>query len=444
MNFKCPFCPRTFSQRSAYSQHTQICLRKVEVEEESNSETHSIDLTQDIKESDDNELMEYEPFQEAAQETSFSSMESTYSNLLSEISIMSYEENIELKESEVLEESEESEESEIFEEAKEPEPEALTEFPNDAYKDLMVLVTKHKLNNKAGNAIIQFFNKHSALSKSPLPKNIEKGRTFMNKMKFPNLSFNKICITYHNGKEYFLHYQSLIQCIKNILAVPDITQYFALSFENYEREGESIYKEQNTGMWWKATEDSLPIGAKLLSLILYSDATTTDTLGKSQLHPIYLSIGNIPTWRRNKQDAKQLLGYLPILEAASDIEKKSSMFKNLVRETFHKSLQHLLDPIVSLKTGVDLLVDNASIWFYPRISVIIADWPEAATFCLTYKSSNSKLPCHFCLVTRDNLANINLLSSDTEPRSHQNMCNHFEENTEKSVSIESVHNFFWN
>src|SRR2546429_4614010 len=95
-------------------------------------------------------------------------MESTYSNLLSEISIMSYEENIE------LEESEESEESEIFEESKESEPEASTEFPNDAYKDLMVLITKHKLNNKAGNAIIQFFNKHSSLSKSPLPKNIEK------------------------------------------------------------------------------------------------------------------------------------------------------------------------------------------------------------------------------------------------------------------------------
>ncbi len=383
MSFKCPFCPRTFSQRTAYSQHVQVCLRKVEVdEEESNSETHSIDITQDINESDDNELMEYKPFQEAAQDTSFSSMESTYSNLLSEISIMSYEENIE----------------------------ALTEFPNDAYKDLMVLVTKHKLNNKAGNAIIQFFNKHSALSKSPLPKNIEKGRTFMNKMKFPNLSFNKICITYHNDKEYFLHYQSLIQCIKNILAVPDITQNFALSFENYEREGESVYKEQNNGMWWKNTEGSLPTGAKLLSLILYSDATTTDTLGKSQLHPIYLSIGNIPTWRRNKPDAKQLLGYLPILEAVSSIEKKSSTYKNLVRKTFHKSLRHLLEPIILLEDGVDLSVNNEIIWFYPRVSTIISDWPEAASFCLVYKSPNSTFPCHFCLVKKDDLANINLLS----------------------------------
>ena len=32
-------------------------------------------------------------------------------------------------------------------------------------------------------------------------------------------------------------------------------------------------------------QESLPIGASLLSIILYSDATTTDTLGKSQLHP---------------------------------------------------------------------------------------------------------------------------------------------------------------
>src|SRR5947207_617289 len=98
------FLSLNFSQHLAYSQYTQICLKKVKVdEEESNSEIHSIDLIQDINESNDNELMEYEPFQEAAQDISFSSMKSTYSNLLSEISIISYEENIELEESEVLE-----------------------------------------------------------------------------------------------------------------------------------------------------------------------------------------------------------------------------------------------------------------------------------------------------------------------------------------------------
>lgn len=136
------------------------------------------------------------------------------------------------------------------------------------------------------------------------------------------------------------------------------------------------------------------------------------------------------------------MGYLPILEAANNSEKKSPTFKILVRETFHKSLQHLLE-LINIKDGIELLVKNEKIWFYPRISIIIADWPEAATFCLTYKSSNSKFPCHFCMVARDNLANINLLPSDVKLRTHEEMFKHFNENTEKTICIESVPNFFW-
>jgi hypothetical protein len=172
----------------------------------------------------------------------------------------------------------------------------------------------------------------------------------------------------------------------------------------------------------------------LLSIILYSDATTTDTLGKSQLHPIYVSLGNIPIWRCNKLDAKQLLGYLPILEAAN---------KDLVREVFHKSLRHLLEPIILLENGVDLSVNNENIWFYPRVSTIIADWPEAASFSLVYKSSNSNCPCHFCLVKKDDLANTDLSSDDITLRTHSEMRKHLKDNTQKSVCIESVPNFFW-
>ncbi|KAF0337548.1 hypothetical protein F8M41_016502 [Gigaspora margarita] len=55
------------------------------------------------------------------------------------------------------------------------------EFPNKAYTDLIVLVTKYKLSNAARNAIISFFNKHSNYSKSLLPKNIKQEKLFMNK-----------------------------------------------------------------------------------------------------------------------------------------------------------------------------------------------------------------------------------------------------------------------
>jgi Plavaka transposase len=153
-------------------------------------------------------------------------------------------------------------------------------------------------------------------------------------------------------------------------------------------------------------------------------------------------LGNISTWRRNKPDAKQLLGYLPIIKSSNITEKRSQNFKNIVRETFHKSLEKILEPLMTLKNGLDLTIENKTYWFFPKISAIIADWPKASTFCLTYKSSNSNNPCHFCLVTRDNLANINLSEEDIIPRTHKNMKEHLQSNSEKLVSIESVSNIF--
>ncbi|RHZ49608.1 hypothetical protein Glove_519g2 [Diversispora epigaea] len=169
------------------------------------------------------------------------------------------------------------------------------------------------------------------------------------------------------------------------------------------------------------------------------DATTTDTLGKSSLHPIYVSLGNIPTWRRNKEDAKQLLGYLPILSAKNEKEKKSSEFKELARETFHNSIKFLLDPLFQ-GDGVDFNIYDKDIWFFPRISTIICDWPEACTFSLTYKSANSNYPCHFCLVQREDLIDIR---KEVILRNHVNMKEYFDSNTSNLAGLEQVNNYFW-
>jgi len=181
----------------------------------------------------------------------------------------------------------------------------------------------------------------------------------------------------------------------------------------------------------------------ILSIILYSDATTTDTLGKSSLHSIYVSLGNIPTWRRNKEDAKQFLGYLPIISAKDDTEKRSSEFKKLVRETFHNSIKFLLDPLLKYSDdGIDFKINEKSIWFFPKISTIICDWPEACTFSLTYKSANSNFPCHFCLVQKENL--LNTKKDQVILRNHENMQEYFNNNTSKSASLEQIDNYFWN
>ncbi|KAF0504094.1 zn-finger domain-containing protein [Gigaspora margarita] len=216
-------------------------------------------------------------------------------------------------------------------------------FSNEAYADLMGLVTKYKLSNAAGNVIISFFNKHSNHFKSPLPKNIKQEKLFMNNIK-SNLLYKKT----KNGKE-------------------------------------NIYKEQNNGEWWKTTQSTLPTSAKILSIILYSDATNCD------------------------------------------------------------SLDIILESIQSFsENGTNLLLNNKLIWFYPKILTIIADWPEAATFCLTYKSTKSKHPCHFCLVKRDNLTNTNLFKKDMKLRNYDNMQYYYNKNKKQTISIESVPNIFGN
>ncbi|RHZ58063.1 hypothetical protein Glove_376g5 [Diversispora epigaea] len=267
-------------------------------------------------------------------------------------------------------------------------------------------------------------------------------RKFMDKMNISQLSYSKHCILVHNNREYFINYCPIKNCIEILLSNPEILQHFIFKYENKKHQGEKSYAEQNSGNWWKYTEASISSSACILSFILYSDATTTDTLGKSSLHPIYISFGNIPTWRRNKEDAKQLLGYFMILFAKNEKEKTSPEFKKLVRETFHKSLKFLLDPLFENENGIDYKINNRIIWFFPKISTIIGDWPEACTYLLTYKSASSNFPCHFCLVQKNDL--IDIMQDQIILRNHENMMEHFNNNTGYSVSLELVENYFWN
>ncbi|RHZ87917.1 hypothetical protein Glove_29g41 [Diversispora epigaea] len=242
----------------------------------------------------------------------------------------------------------------------------------------MALVIENNLNNKAGNAIIKFFNKHSDLSQlSPLPKNIETGRKFMDKMNISQLSYSKYCVLTHNSQDYFVHYRPIKNCIKNLLSNPDILKNLMFRYENSKIEDEKSYGEQNSGNWWKRAERSISNHANILSIILYSDATTTDTL------------------------------------------EKNPLFQG---------------------DGVDFNIDDKDIWFFPRISTIICDWPEACTFSLTYKSPNLNYPCHFCLVQREDLIDIR---KEVILRNHVNMKEYFDSNTSNLAGLEQVNNYFW-
>ena len=52
----------------------------------------------------------------------------------------------------------------------------------------------------------------------------------------------------------------------------------------------ACYFEMYNPDWWKRAQTAIPVGAKLISQILYSDATTCDVLGETSRHPIFLTL----------------------------------------------------------------------------------------------------------------------------------------------------------
>ena len=59
--------------------------------------------------------------------------------------------------------------------------------------------------------------------------------------------------------------------------------YFNKILKILKNNTEKIYGEQNSEEWWSTVKFFLPLGSKLLSIILYFDATNCNTLEKSLL-----------------------------------------------------------------------------------------------------------------------------------------------------------------
>lgn len=317
-------------------------------------------------------------------------------------------------------------------------------WPNDIYRGFMEIITEYRLSNSCGDRIIKWFNESNKFEKSPLPASTKKGREFLNNINFSHLLFKEVPITTFQGIEYTLHYRPIIQTIKALLLQPGLTTRFAIKYRaNMEfDDGEILqkYGEQFESDWWKEEEKNIPMNNRLLSIILYADSTTCDHLGKSSEHPIYLSLGNIENWRRNKPDAKVLLGYLPKLKAKDIHTRNSATFRKLQRQIFQQCLRILLTPIIN-RTDMHFIVDNQIHAFTPKISVILADMAEAGAFTAVYLPSTTKRPCCNCLVTNGDLNNMML--DNVILRTPEMMREVIDCGRAKEFSIHEDPNFFW-
>ena len=310
-----------------------------------------------------------------------------------------------------------------------------TEWPNDSYREFMEIVTEFQLSNSCGDRIIKLVNSIENVDKNLLPTNTKEGRKFLDNSEFPYMKFKKIAITKFQEVDYEFYYQPIINGIKSLLLQPEINKEFV-----FRGKANKTYGEQFESKWWIYTKETIDIDNYLLSIIIYADATTCDHLGKTSEHPIYISLGNIPSWLRNKPYAKVLVGYLPKLKAKDNTTRNSGSFRKLQRLVFQRCLRILLTPILN-KSDMHFVVKNKVYPFTPKLSVILADMAEAGTFTATYLPSTTKRPCSYCLIENDDLNNMAL--SSVIPRTPEKMQEVIGANQGHEFSIHTEFNFFW-
>ncbi|RIB04991.1 hypothetical protein C2G38_635935 [Gigaspora rosea] len=172
-------------------------------------------------------------------------------------------------------------------------------IPNNAFIDFMNVVDKYNISNKAGDAFLKVFKKYSSLDQNLLPKSTSAGRHYLRSINIFTLQFKKDLVSTYNNTNYYFENRSILLAIQELLQNDDLMQQCEFNYKEQWKVDENnqrvqCYAEIYNANWWKKTEQNLPFSSKLLALILYSDGTTCDVLGKTSCHPLFITLGNIP------------------------------------------------------------------------------------------------------------------------------------------------------
>ena len=319
--------------------------------------------------------------------------------------------------------------------------EYMAKWPNDTYREFMELIIEGNISNKIGDKIIKFFNRHSNLQNSPLPSSTKNGKDYLNQIKSPSLDFKDKVVASYKEVDFTLYYRPIFRAIQALLQRPEVANNFVHRGIPKNGNNERIYGEPFECDWWLETEKALPPLNELLSIILYSDATNFDGLGKTSGHPVFLTLGNLPNKFRNSPEAKVLIGFLPKVQDSGI--KTTESFKNLQREVFHKCFNIMLRPLIEKSDGLYFGIKREPMCFTARISFFLSDMLEANEITATYKSARSKRPCHTCMVLQSDLNNMNITLENMPLRTHENMREIIRNDQGKDFSVHSVENAFW-
>ncbi len=89
-------------------------------------------------------------------------------------------------------------------------------------------------------------------------------------------------------------YLDVFKEVEGLLSDPELNKYFKWHYEE-ERDhiGERQVSDMWTGNWWKNQQVQLGQATKILAIIFSMDETPVTYNGRN-LHPVYMTLGNIP------------------------------------------------------------------------------------------------------------------------------------------------------
>ncbi|KAI9352683.1 hypothetical protein BDR26DRAFT_961495 [Obelidium mucronatum] len=284
-----------------------------------------------------------------------------------------------------------------------PEQTEFHPFPSESYAAFMHLVKDHpKIPDSFWKDLLKWFqSRPKPVDAKELPKTLAEGLALVQQdsptKKIGDFVSHTIG-TMKDGTIVQFRCRDIMDCLFELLV-----EFFELMvFEYDERrnsEGNRVYGEFNTGNWWKKQSESLPALAKLLAIMVYSDATQLDGGGKVSEHPIYLTLSNIPLEFRNKPKTKVLVGFLekPWGKLGRS-ERDSDAHRGFIRDMYHSAYQVLFMEIKKYQErGFYFVLGMEIHHFVPRMACFPGDMQEHYIIARG-GSPASKSPCNECMV----------------------------------------------
>jgi len=130
--------------------------------------------------------------------------------------------------------------------------------------------------------------------------------------------------------------------------------------------------------FWEV-QNTLPVGAKPIGIILYADKTKLSSFGTQMGYPIVARLANLPAEIRNGRGVGggSIVGWLPIIDDDEE-EKKKPGYVNFKRVIWHESFRKLLKSLKN-PSNVGYMVkcgDGVSRHLFPFICILSADYEE--------------------------------------------------------------------